>query len=82
MESHRGTVQKGKAQTLTTIGGESVGVVIQKNIPDIDIDKVKVLGNYSPSNHESSRIVSSSSSYPTVKENHGTIPAIMEENDE
>ena len=74
MESHRGTVQKGKAQTLTTMGGENVGVVIQKNIPELD--KVEVLGNYSPSNHESSRIVSSSSSYPTVKENHGTIPAV------
>ena len=47
------------------------------NTPN-DIDKVKVLGNYSPSQHESSRIVSSSSSYPTVKENHGTIPAIDE----
>ena len=49
--------------------------MIQKNIPEID--KVEVLGNYSPSKHESSRIVSSSSSsYPTFKENHGTIPAV------
>lgn len=52
----------------------------QKNIPE-EINKVKVLGNYSPSNHESSRIVSSSS-YPTVKENHGTIPAVLEVKDE
>ena len=28
MESHRGTVQKDKAQTITTMGGENVGVVI------------------------------------------------------
>ncbi len=28
MESHRGTVQKGKAQTITTMGGENVGVVV------------------------------------------------------
>jgi DNA (cytosine-5)-methyltransferase 1 len=28
MEHHRGTVQKGKAQTLTTMGGENNGVVI------------------------------------------------------
>lgn len=28
METHRGTVQKDKAQTLTTMGGENVGVVI------------------------------------------------------
>lgn len=27
-ENHRGTVQKGKAQTITTMGGENVGVVI------------------------------------------------------
>lgn len=73
MESHRGTVQKGKSQTLTTMGGQNIAT-IRDNIPE-DIDKVKILGNYSPSNHEASRIVSSSS-YPTVKENHGTIPAI------
>ena len=28
MEYHRGTVQKGKAQTITTMGGENVGVLI------------------------------------------------------
>ena len=28
MEHHRGTVQKGKAQTLTTMGGENNGVVV------------------------------------------------------
>ena len=48
--------------------------MIPKNIPEID--KVEVLGNYSPSKHEAGRIVSSSSSYPTFKENHGTIPAV------
>ena len=31
MESHRGTVQKGSCQTLTTQGGENVGVVVKKN---------------------------------------------------
>lgn len=45
MEYHRGTVQKGKAQTLQTSGGENQGVV--------------VIGNYSPSNHEASRIIDS-----------------------
>jgi len=29
MESHRGTVQKGKCQTITTMGGNNVGVVIK-----------------------------------------------------
>ena len=28
MEYHRGTVQKGKSQTITTMGGEDVGVVV------------------------------------------------------
>ena len=28
MENHRGTVQKGKSQTITTMGGENVGVVV------------------------------------------------------
>jgi len=31
MESHRGTVQKGKAQTLTKKGGEDVGVCVEEN---------------------------------------------------
>ena len=30
MEYHRGTVQKEKSQTLTTMGGEDVGVVINE----------------------------------------------------
>lgn len=61
MEYHRGTVQKGKSQTLTTSGGNNQGVV--------------VIGNYSPSNHEASRIIDSEYSAPTIKENHGTINA-------
>jgi len=61
MQHHRGTVQKDKIQTIDTMGGESKGVV--------------VLGNYSPSNHEASRIVDSNYSAPTIKENHGTINA-------
>jgi DNA (cytosine-5)-methyltransferase 1 len=57
MEHHRGTVQKGKTQTLTTMGGENNGVVskdlrIRKLTPkecfrlmgvkDEDFEKVKV----------------------------------------
>ena len=59
MEHHRGTVQKGKAQTLTTQCDN--GVV--------------VMGNYTPSNHNASRIVDQNYSAPTVMENHGTITA-------
>jgi len=31
METHRGTVQKESCQTLTTQGGENIGVVVNKN---------------------------------------------------
>lgn len=37
-----------------------------------------ILGNYMPSNHNASRIVSSDYSAPTVMGNHGTITAIVE----
>lgn len=53
MEDHRGTVQKGKAQTITTMGGENIGVVIKTNVPE----KVVKVGNYSPSGHNASSIV-------------------------
>ena len=64
MESHRGTVQRGVAQTLKTSGDE-VGVV--------------VVGNYSPSNHNAARVVDQEGLAPTVMENHGTVTAIVEE---
>ena len=35
MQYHRGTVQKGKAQTITCMGGENIGVVVQDEKPII-----------------------------------------------
>lgn len=35
-----------------------------------------VLGNYSPSGHDASRIVDENGITPTVKENHGTVTAV------
>lgn len=32
MEYHRGTVQKGKTQTITTMGGENNGVVVKPKV--------------------------------------------------
>jgi DNA (cytosine-5)-methyltransferase 1 len=61
----RGVVQKGMIQTLKTSGGD-VGVV--------------VLGNYSPSGHNASRIVDKNGLSPTVMENHGTVTAIQQSN--
>ena len=58
-ETRRGRVQKDSIQTLTT--QNNLGVV--------------TLGNYSPSNHNASRIVDKEYSAPTVMENHGTITA-------
>ena len=40
--------------------------------------KIEVIGNYSPSNHDVSRIVSQNGIAPTVKENHGTVTATMQ----
>ena len=40
--------------------------------------KIKVIGNYSPSGHDASRIVDEEGLAPTVKENHGTVTATMQ----
>lgn len=39
--------------------------------------EIKVIGNYSPSGHDASRIVDANGIAPTVKENHGTVTATM-----
>lgn len=41
-------------------------------------EEIKVVGNYSPSNHNASRIVSKEGISPTVMENHGTVTAVFE----
>ena len=43
MEHHRGTVQKEKSQTITTMGGENIGVVVKENIPN-KINETNVIG--------------------------------------
>ena len=40
--------------------------------------QINVVGNYSPSNHDASRIVDTNGLAPTVKENHGTVTAVAE----
>ncbi|MGD6877867.1 DNA (cytosine-5-)-methyltransferase [Bacillus infantis] len=64
-KTRRGRVGKQIAQTLTTSCNQ--GVVEPR---------IEVLGNYSPSGHDASRIVSSEGLAPTVKENHGTVTAV------
>ena len=99
MEHHRGTVQKGKTQTLTTMGGENNGVCVgtyqyaksdkfmqgkdrlqlgketSDTLQTSPKEGVVTIGNYSPSNHNASRIVDSNGLAPTVMENHGTVTA-------
>lgn len=53
MESHRGTVQKGKAQTITTMGGENVGVVVKQETKVVGgFGKIGSTGQY----HQQNRI--------------------------
>ena len=63
----RGVVQKGMIQTIKT--SPDIGVVVK--------DEIIVIGNYSPSGHDASRIVHPDGIAPTVKENHGTITATI-----
>ena len=42
-------------------------------------NQIIVLGNYHKSNHDASRIVSGRGIAPTVKENHGTVTAVLVE---
>ncbi len=63
----RGVVQKGMIQTITT--SLNIGVCVK--------DEIIVIGNYSPSGHDASRIVHPDGIAPTVKENNGTITATI-----
>ncbi len=67
----RGVVQKGMIQTIKT--SLDIGVVVK--------DEINIIGNYSPSGHDASRIVHPNGIAPTVKENHGTITATVVNND-
>ena len=41
-------------------------------------NEIKVVGNYMPSGHNASRIVDENGIAPTVKENHGTVTAVLQ----
>lgn len=68
-KTRRGRVGQGVAQTLTTTPQQSVVVKADA--------KINVIGNYSPSGHDASRIVHPDGLAPTVKENHGTVTATI-----
>ena len=74
-EIKNGKIQKKNSEnnqilnTLTT-NAENMGVCVP--------GKINVVGNYSPSGHDASRIVHPDGVAPTVKENHGTVTATVE----
>lgn len=41
-------------------------------------NQIQVVGNYSPSCHDASRVVDENGIAPTVKENHGTVTAVVQ----
>jgi len=45
--------------------------------PIVEINKVEIIGNYSPSGHNAANIVDSNGSSPTIMENHGTVTATV-----
>ena len=55
--------------------GEQVSQTLQCNDSMGVVTKIDVIGNYSPSGHDASRIVNNEGLAPTVKENHGTVTA-------
>ena len=74
LEGNKKCVEKSDGVMITlTTRGDCVGVCVKDTEP-----KVIVKGNYSPSNHNASRIVDDNGIAPTVMENHGTITAIVE----
>lgn len=64
------------APTIDTMrGGYREPLIVESNKI---IKEIIVLGNYMPSNHDASRVVSGGGVAPTVKENHGTVTAVLE----
>jgi DNA (cytosine-5)-methyltransferase 1 len=65
---------EGVSQTLCAgTHGYATGSILEET------NKIDVVGNYMPSNHDASRVVSTDGVAPCVKENHGTVTGILEE---
>ena len=61
--------------TITTFGGGSNAPKIIE--PVKTENKINVLGNYMPSNHNASRVVDVNGICPTAMENHGTVTGVV-----
>ena len=73
MQYHRGTVQKGKAQTITCMGGENVGVVVKSspNLQEIlcnGLIKSGVVKEYDIIKHSYTRQIMSGKKKPVEKQ--------------
>lgn len=60
------------SNAMQSFNHDNCHLVVEENEMEKDIN---VIGNYSPSGHNASRIVDSDGIAPTVKENHGTVTA-------
>ena len=68
---------EGISQTLCAgTHGYATGSILEET------NNINVVGNYMPSNHDASRVVSTEGVAPCVKENHGTVTGIVEEQPE
>lgn len=65
---------EGVSQTLCAgTHGYATGSILEET------NKINIVGNYMPSNHDASRVVATDGVAPCVKENHGTVTGILEE---
>jgi site-specific DNA-cytosine methylase len=65
---------EGVSQTLCAgTHGYATGSILEET------NNINVVGNYMPSNHDASRVVHINGVDPCVKENHGTVTGILEE---
>lgn len=74
-EEHSGMITYGENLKDTTNLQEHI---INQNASFQIEAKIEVIGNYSPSNHDASRIVDEKGISPTIKENHGTVTAVAQ----
>ena len=73
-------IKNGKIKTKNSVDNQ-IANTITCNVENMGVcvpGEINVVGNYSPSGHEASRIVHPDGVTPTIKENHGTVTATME----
>lgn len=74
-----GEIMQGSIQTKNSEDNQ-IANTITTAAPNFGVcvpNQINVIGNYSPSGHEASRIVHPDGVAPTVKENHGTVTATI-----